>query len=758
MVIIKYYIIRFISLILVFLFVSNKAGGQSLFRYLEMSVDEFRLNKSPVKNHFDLSDYSLLPQQMNDKYGYVNGATGDTVIAFQYDSAGYFEDGLAVVQMNGKWGFVNKYGKQVIACLYDSTGYFNSGICLVKKGKFCGYINKAGKEIIPCEYTELIPDEEGLVWMKKNEKYGLYNANGVQLSAPRFNSFQSFREGLAWVQVDEKWSFINKEGVMLIPPKYEEADFFYEGMARVREFESYGFINKNGEMTVNDMYENAENFNEGLAAVKVNLEGGSRSWIYLNKKEEWMITNEGKGFTRAGSFSNGFARVEKGEDSAGIIDKSGKEIIPCEYEEIGELSDSMVAVKKYRKWGYCNLKGELIISCRFDEAYRFANGLALVTSGDSYYINKKGDFVKAVKNSIDGEEDTDKESNRRDQLTIDYINTRGEKVILGKQGVLSSIFFNNMTPLIMNSKCGFMNKEGVVAISCMYDSAGSFNEGLATVRMNKKWGFIYQDGDTLTSCRFEYAYNFHKGLAIVKMYGKYGYLAKTGELLIPYNFDMAYTFKDSLAIIRIGTHFGFINKEGVPIIPCQYDDVFDFHEGLAAVQKEGLWGYINRQGNIVIPFRYEEAFDFHEGLAGVMKEGKMGYIDRTGSTVIAFRYKTALTFNQGTAFVEDTDGEMLSIDTKGNELFAGNFLSGFFENLALVQNDDNKKGFINRKGIQVIPCQYDDAMIFREGLAAVEINKKWGFINQQGTVVIPCQFDGAFFFNEGLGLVFNINK
>ena len=63
---------------------------------------------------------------------------------------------------------------------------------------------------------------------------------------------------------------------------------------------------------------------------------------------------------------------------------------------------------------------------------------------------------------------------------------------------------------------------------------------------------------------------------------------------------------------------------------------------------------------------------------------------------------------------------------------------------------------MNQNGQTVIACQYDDAMIFREGLAAVAINKKWGFINKQGTVVIPLQFDAALVFNEGIGIIANI--
>lgn len=57
-------------------------------------------------------------------------------------------------------------------------------------------------------------------------------------------------------------------------------------------------------------------------------------------------------------------------------------------------------------------------------------------------------------------------------------------------------------------------------------------------------------------------------------------------------------------------------------------------------------------------------------------------------------------------------------------------------------------GFINKNGIEVIPCQYDDVKHFSEGVAAVK-NGKWGFINKNGEIVIKCVYDSVGYFNEG---------
>ena len=51
------------------------------------------------------------------------------------------------------------------------------------------------------------------------------------------------------------------------------------------------------------------------------------------------------------------------------------------------------------------------------------------------------------------------------------------------------------------------------------------------------------------------------------------------------------------------------------------------------------------------------------------------------------------------------------------------------------QND--KWGYVNTKGEIAIPCVYDDANYFFEGLAKVKQNGKWMIIDSNGQVIIP---------------------
>ncbi len=52
-------------------------------------------------------------------------------------------------------------------------------------------------------------------------------------------------------------------------------------------------------------------------------------------------------------------------------------------------------------------------------------------------------------------------------------------------------------------------------------------------------------------------------------------------------------------------------------------------------------------------------------------------------------------------------------------------------------------GFVNKKGEEVIPAQYEDANNFSEGLAAVKIDGLYGFIDTTGKMVLEPQFEGV---------------
>ena len=108
----------------------------------------------------------------------------------------------------------------------------------------------------------------------------------------------------------------------------------------------------------------------------------------------------------------------------------------------------------------------------------------------------------------------------------------------------------------------------------------------------------------------------------------------------------------------------------------------------------------------------------------------------------------------------------MSINQVSQELAAAtkkyDKLYEFHEGLARVCKDE-KFGFIDKLGNEIISCKYDDAEDYDKGISVVTLGDKKGAINQQGNMVIPCKYDNinlckddslaAAFVNETSGFI-----
>lgn len=119
--------------------------------------------------------------------------------------------------------------------------------------------------------------------------------------------------------------------------------------------------------------------------------------------------------------------------------------------------------------------------------------------------------------------------------------------------------------------------------------------------------------------------------------------------------------------------------------------------------KTGLYGYKDAATDkVVIPCKYVFAYSFSDGLAAVNMGGKLGF---------------------------------------DKEYTNDYFVKG------------GKWGYINISGKIVIPCKYDGADLFYDGLAIVDMKEKKAFIDKTGKEITPFKYDFINPFSEGLAAV-----
>ena len=92
----------------------------------------------------------------NANRAYPFWVIGEEVIPSKYDWEYDFHYGLALVKLNGKWGYVDKSGKEVIPCRYDYTTSFDDGFAKVCLNGNWNYIDKHGNWYV--EKPSVLPE------------------------------------------------------------------------------------------------------------------------------------------------------------------------------------------------------------------------------------------------------------------------------------------------------------------------------------------------------------------------------------------------------------------------------------------------------------------------------------------------------------------------------------------------------------------------------------------------------------------------
>ena len=67
------------------------------------------------------------------KYGYREKLSGKVFIAPQFDAAHPFREGVAVVMIDHKYGFIDRHGLPVVKLDYDWANSFHNGLAMVER-------------------------------------------------------------------------------------------------------------------------------------------------------------------------------------------------------------------------------------------------------------------------------------------------------------------------------------------------------------------------------------------------------------------------------------------------------------------------------------------------------------------------------------------------------------------------------------------------------------------------------------------------
>ena len=291
------------------------------------------------------------------------------------------------------------------------------------------------------------------------------------------------------------------------------------------------------------------------------------------------------------------------------------------------------------------------------------------------------------------------------------------------------------------------------------------------------------------------------GLAMVSKkngeYGyKYGYVNKRGEEIVDCVYERVGQFYEGLCMVAIeqgssNRRYGFVDTNGNEVIPCQFENAKDFSDGMAAVRRGDEWGFIDESGNLKIDYQFKKVSNFHNGRALVANNGEIYLIDKYGNKVLYvdsyneygedsgvdirdaagyfyyndYRHARIIDSNgyelpfaykyDGVFFLDYQTKESrvsplfgavsgtrtVLVDVNGNEV-SGYELDDGDVGFGYEVKKNGKKGWLNLKGEEVVPCgEYDRAWMISENMALVEQDDKYGIVNANNKIVVPIEYD-----------------
>lgn len=322
--------------------------------------------------------------------------------------------------------------------------------------------------------------------------------------------------------------------------------------------------------------------------------------------------------------------------------------LSLELERVLEFSEGLCAIKKDGKWGYMDKTGKIVIDCSFDEAKSFSEGLAVVKKdGKCGYINNKGEVVIDFK--------YDSADSFSFGYGVGYIGRR-ENIVIDKSGneIIKKSYSMIFGPISENlfiiapstGMYAVVDKDENILLDEI-KQAGKKVDGYIPVQQwgnGDKWGFIDEQGQLVIDYTYDFAGPFVDGIAGIVKDGKIGYINKDNEFVI----EAKYPYKDttvlrdySCGLVKIADDDKVIyfDKNGKEVFTRERNTSRDFINDMAIVENSNEeYGYMDTKGNVVIDYQYFSTSNFtDDGLAKVYTDEfeNFKFIDKNGKTILA---------------------------------------------------------------------------------------------------------------------------
>lgn len=611
--------------------------------------------------------------------------------------------------------------------------YMPKPVVKVWKDGRAGLLNPMGEWLLPAVYADIdvrFPD----VWkVKQQGRESYYGKAGLLL--PFFDEV-GYLDGVHFdVRNGGRWGIYNgATEKMVVPVQYEKVDYC-GGCGRkptyvyARKDGKWGVVDFHGKVLVDFEYDHSHWGMRGDEWVQSFTKDGRQLLVHIPTRKEYRL-----GVDEGYRFLAGSMLAYAADGKFGVIDKHGKQLLPAEYDDVRVPNDNhyqgyygpYALIEKAGKTGVIQRDGTVLFQPEWDDVMVYDDFFVLTKNGRSALLDSgKNELLPAAYSEI---------THIKDYFYSSGSN--GISIFKIKDKALYGLYFPetevSVNPAFHSVRLVSVGEAGDYdLIECenqgrkaLYNLLG---EEVLPLRY-QRWSSWGSSGDLLQ----------------VQLNGKWGlYNFRLGQEVIPCAYDhverLGNTSYVLLEVWDYGSRkWGIRHENGDVLLDSQFSTMDEVGDGRYLLTRDdGTGGHLfDAQSGEVQELAWQYVWNPDvQNLLLVSQDGQTGFLyDATQSGMLDGKYNVSL--------YSDTYEEALRTHNPHP------VLSRFRHGVAEIRVD-NKIGFVDSLGRQIIAPQFDAATSFNaDGIAAVgkrrPVTDSWGskvdqltyrFVDKSGAVL-----------------------
>ena len=419
--------------------------------------------------------------------------------------------------------------------------------------------------------------------------------------------------------------------------------------------------------------------------------------------------------------------VEDGKK--GLVNQFGDVIIPAKYEDLGWskgfplFSNNVIGYKKKGKWGLITSENKVVTPPRYHSLvpsnnYIIASVKPKINSDVKFgVINQKGKLIIPFTYSELKIAGTNVIARGNADYGLLGINNKLILPFIYKR--IDSIAVNRFAVQDQKSKISIVDQKGVSLLKSNIDSISAQLDQYYFIYRNGKAGLLTASGHVMYQPEYKNIRVTGNEVS-VQSFNEWKLIGADNKIISTLNFDEVSIIGADLYVVSINGKQRILDTSGEEErFSPSFDRIRFIRNGLIQVENNGSQGIIDGLYETLIPASFDSLM-IKEDLVYALKKGKWSLYDIHGTRKSVFEYQEMLPINEG--------------------------------RIAIRKND--KYGFINRRGEEVIYPVFDSASTFADGKSVVTFHGEFGIIDKNGDwIVYPQKGTSMSVLNEDLYLL-----